>query len=580
LSRTNFVNVRIDVTAQGVFSLSFDGQQIYTNLALPGFTPLTGARFALGGRTGGKYETHDIDDLALSLLAAVPASVNYDFASNAPAGSTLLGSATVTNGYLSLTPPTNNQMGTLILPDLAPSNVVAGFTATFKVRMTSGSTPPADGFSFVWANNLTNAFGEEGAGYGLVVSFDTYDNGNGEAPAIDVKWRSLAAQGLVTVTVTGLNDPPVAVADFIAINEGSGTNNLTSQLLANDTDPDNGETATLSISVVSGVTTNGTLTLQSGAVLYAPYANANLRVDDVAVDSFTYTVSDVHGATSNAVATIYIVGTNNTFLASATTRMTPGSNGTPRLEFPGTPRAVLNLETSTNLVNWSFYASVIVPTNGLAEFIERNTTNPPVRFYRLRDGGAMPPGLVSFWRADGDASDSFGTNQAQLTNGLSFTTGHIGSAFNFTGGSERLAIGAASLPLPWTASFWVNRQDAFDPSDALLTDSTYALKLEQYQANRRVGITQYGINDPAYNYTVPTNTWTHLVFVATASGTSLYVNGSFVQSLPFSFPLPMQTISRPGTSDRLRAALDDIAIFNRALTPPEVLNLYNVTGGR
>jgi hypothetical protein len=33
------------------------------------------------------------------------------------------------------------------------------------------------------------SFGEEGAGTGLTIAFDTNDNGGGEAPAVDVKWR-------------------------------------------------------------------------------------------------------------------------------------------------------------------------------------------------------------------------------------------------------------------------------------------------------------------------------------------------------------------------------------------------------
>lgn len=86
------------------------------------------------------------------------------------------------------------------------------------------------------------------------------------------------------------------------------------------------------------------------------------------------------------------------------------------------------------------------------------------------------------------------------------------------------------------------------------------------------------MNDPAFNYTVPTRTWTHLVFVGTATGTQLHVNGALVDSLPPTFPLPLGMLSSPGTSDRLRAAVDGLSIFSRALTPPEIRAHHAIPG--
>ena len=36
---------------------------------------------------------------------------------------------------------------------------------------------------------MTGISSEEGDGNGLIIAFDTYDNGGGEAPAIDIKWQ-------------------------------------------------------------------------------------------------------------------------------------------------------------------------------------------------------------------------------------------------------------------------------------------------------------------------------------------------------------------------------------------------------
>src|SRR5438876_12042919 len=92
------------------------------------------------------------------------------------------------SGYVSLTDAINSQQGAMIVGDLDGGAAVAGFRANFKLRMGGGSGNAADGFSFNFADDIPDAnFGEEGTGTGLTIAFDIYDNGGGEAPAIDVK---------------------------------------------------------------------------------------------------------------------------------------------------------------------------------------------------------------------------------------------------------------------------------------------------------------------------------------------------------------------------------------------------------
>jgi hypothetical protein len=119
-----------------------------------------------------------------------------DFESGQPAGPSLVGSAFVDSsggvgntGVLKLTTAYNyGSTGYLIVGDLDGGVPVTGFTATFKLLVGNGDG--ADGFSFNFANDLPDTVfdnAEEGTGTGLTVEFDTYDNGGGEAPAIDVK---------------------------------------------------------------------------------------------------------------------------------------------------------------------------------------------------------------------------------------------------------------------------------------------------------------------------------------------------------------------------------------------------------
>jgi hypothetical protein len=127
----------------------------------------------------------------------------------------------------------------------------------------------------------------------------------------------------------------------------------------------------------------------------------------------------------------------------------------------------------------------------------------------------------------------------------------------------------------------VKRHDAVGASAALLTDVSTGLKLEQAGGLRRVGFTQFGVADYSFNYTMPTNTWTHLAFVGRAGGTVLYTNGVVVETNAITINLPLGVMGAlgGGAGDQLKAVVDETTIFNRALTPAEIQQVINATRG-
>ena len=58
---------------------------------------------------------------------------------------------------------------------------------------TQFARPGADGYSFNWGTDLSTSAGEEGTGTGLSVPVDTFDNGGGEAPGLEIKWKGARA---------------------------------------------------------------------------------------------------------------------------------------------------------------------------------------------------------------------------------------------------------------------------------------------------------------------------------------------------------------------------------------------------
>ena len=72
----------------------------------------------------------------------------------------------------------------------------------------------------------------------------------------------------------------------------------------------------------------------------------------------------------------------------------------------------------------------------------------------------QPSGLVSWWKAEGNANDQMGLNNGTLENGASFGLGNVGDAFSFNGSNQYVLVGdpiPASLQIQnsITLSAWI-----------------------------------------------------------------------------------------------------------------------------
>ena len=131
-----------------------------------------------------------------------------------------------------------------------------------------------------------------------------------------------SASATVSVTVTPVNDPPVAGDDLATTAEDAST---LIDVRANDTDIDSGPLVIASV----GAASHGTTAIEAGRVRYTPAA------DYFGPDSFTYTVSDGDGGTdtgSVAVTVTSVAETNSMHIGdldgSATVK---GKNWTARV---------------------------------------------------------------------------------------------------------------------------------------------------------------------------------------------------------------------------------------------------------
>jgi VCBS repeat-containing protein len=117
----------------------------------------------------------------------------------------------------------------------------------------------------------------------------------------------------VNMTVTGVNDAPVANADSAATTEDSA---VVVNVLANDTDVDTGDTQSL-VSVDSTGTV-GAVSIVDGKVSYDPGSHfQSLGAGATATDTFSYTMMDSAGVARSATVTVTINGVNDAPVANA-----------------------------------------------------------------------------------------------------------------------------------------------------------------------------------------------------------------------------------------------------------------------
>ncbi|WP_158269474.1 cadherin-like domain-containing protein [Limnohabitans sp. JirII-29] len=236
------------------------------------------------------------------------------------------------------------------------------------------------------------------ANYHGVASFNyTVSDGNGGY-----------ATAVATINLAAVNDAPVTVGEISTTDEDTGLTFTQKQLLANDSDVD---TATdgqvLTITAVSGAT-NGTVSmLANGDIRFIPNANYH------GTASFTYTVSDGNGGTTDASVSITVNAVND---VPVVTGETVSTNEDTTLWF--IPSDLLTNDTDVDMATDGQVLSITAVSNA---------THGTVGFVTQADGSrriAFTPdanyfGVASFQYtvSDGAGGTSTGTvsiNVAQI----------------------------------------------------------------------------------------------------------------------------------------------------------------------
>ncbi len=217
-------------------------------------------------------------------------------------------------------------------------------------------------------------------------------------------------------------------------------------------------------------------------------------------------------------------------------------------------------------------------------------------------------GLVAWYPFNGNANDESGHGNNGTVNGATLTAdrnGNANSAYLFSGVPDRIDIGTSlnpsfSMGAPqssWTVAAWVNKNSnnevlAFSDYNSVLgntnpgeNDITLSSHLQvngnMAYVSMRSNAQEFGANGGNFL----SNEWRHIAFSASNNSIKLFSDGQLISEVNYDsnlnyFESPFYRIGSSmwnGNYGPSTGIIDDIAIYNRALTPTEISALYTGT---
>jgi hypothetical protein len=213
-------------------------------------------------------------------------------------------------------------------------------------------------------------------------------------------------------------------------------------------------------------------------------------------------------------------------------------------------------------------------------------------------------GLVGWWPFNGNANDESGNNLNGANSGAILTTDRLGnanSAYSFNGSNQKITVADNNLlsftNATFSYSYWANINSSLINGSSPFCKYGFTTDFEYgtfVYTNGGVSFSTYNLGGTCgpqgcsiSNSSNLQNNWHHFVFVADGvNGSKLYVDNTLISSRPYNSSCLMGNGKGNlyfgmggGWNQQIyfKGLIDDIGIWNRALTPQEVTNLYNAS---
>lgn len=196
-------------------------------------------------------------------------------------------------------------------------------------------------------------------------------------------------------------------------------------------------------------------------------------------------------------------------------------------------------------------------------------------------------GLVGWWTGDNDSVDIAGQNSGMLQNGGAFGSGEVGPGFNFTGNGASLLVNTAEYsPTAGTLMFWFSSTGGGSMTGSIAGTGNRAPGFSVDSNNNLVW--EFGDLFGQSLGQVSANRWHHVAMTYSTSASEVaivvYLDGSEVSTAIATPNLTWNPQVVFGSylgaaSNSFIGSMDEIAIFNQALSAQQIEQVYATYSG-
>ena len=250
------------------------------------------------------------------------------------------------------------------------------------------------------------------------------------------------------------------------------------------------------------------------------------------------------------------------------------------LDYMAYPKILSHAEigwTPKELRSWDTYKPRLIAHGERLE-------NQGIKFNKDEDIWEVPYEPVNgMWNLDegkgNTITDTEGKYIGTFQGEVGWTDGVNGKALDFNRkGYVDLELG--KVKGDWTVACWVKNGTNPHTNAVLFGGSEGDIKLEQYKNTKKLGVSIYGVVDSSFDYSLPEGEWKHVAFVGDSTGTSLYVDGQYIDKVSTTINCPVQRIGAAVNNDinspgNMSGSMDELNIYNRALEAEEIKAIYD-----
>ncbi|MGP8020497.1 MAG: immunoglobulin domain-containing protein [Limisphaerales bacterium] len=505
------------------------------------------------------------------------------------------------------TPNGQKLINALANPEALQITPITGFTSMGGVGGPFTVTAQSFSLTNVGTNSLTWTLSNTSLWLNASSSGGALARG-GPATNVMISLNSVASNLLVgtyqaTVWFTNLNDQVGQGRQFTlaVLSPPAITQQPTNQAVLD------GATATFSVEVTGGLPLyyqwqyNSNNLTDGGNISGSTTTNLTINNASLAnVGYYDLIVSNAAGVVVSTNALLTIVPsppviiqqpTDETVVVKGTAQFTVAALGTKPFSYQWSFNET-NIADGTNatlvLTNVQFdqagaYAVVITNIYGSTLSSNANLTVTPC--------DPAPSGLVSWWKAEGNALDEVGTNNGTLVGNATYGPGEVGQGFVFDGNGSGVSIAnATNLQLQdLTIEAWIQRSSSSVVSYGSGGNGVifgYGTGGYLFFMNSAGSLIFGQLGNPAYvtGPAITDTSWHHVAVTKVGSVIVFYLDGVAYAtpafSVTFTFTTSVGIGYRPDNGDNgFLGTIDEMSIYNRVLTSTEIQDIYLAGSG-